>query len=156
MSDTNEQPLSEEEYFKSVGLVKNEWDGRQVDWLLQWLCAFINDTNLRVGITLTVGGSIITGTLIPHQDYFERLAADFSSPFAKTSEENRAAIHERILSFHVPLDPSAVPTPVQYIHVDNARVHTGGSQVFPDKGTLWRGKISAVEGFVLGELNTSK
>ncbi|MNR29080.1 hypothetical protein D3C85_1464430 [compost metagenome] len=155
MSDATEQEISDEEYFGSTQTVKSEWDGRQVDWLLQWLCGFINETNLNFGITLTVGGNMITGTLISHQTYFERLANDLSTPFAFASPETQEAIHARILGFHAPVDPEKTQLPVQFIHLDNARVHTGGHQILPDKGTLWRGKIAAVEGFILGELNSA-
>jgi hypothetical protein len=156
MSDPIEQPLSHEEYFKSLPVVKSEWDGRQVDWLLQWLCGFINDTKMKVGITLTVGGNKITGTLIPHQNYFERLAKDFSAPFADAAPGAQQVLHDRILGFHGDGDASQDSLPVQYIHLDNARVYTGGSTILPDKGTLWRGKLSAVEGFILGEISSGK
>ena len=155
MSDATEHQVSHEAYFGSPQTVKGEWDGRQVDWLLQWLCGFVNGTNLNIGITLTVGGNMITGTLIPHQAYFERLAKDLSTPFAAASPEAQKTMHERILGFNPPEDPET-KLPVQYIHLDNARVHSGGHQILPDKGTLWRGKLAAVEGFILGELNPTK
>jgi hypothetical protein len=155
MSDAIEQEISDEEYFGSTQTVKSEWDGRQVDWLLQWLGGFINETNLRIGITLTVGGNMITGTLISHQTYFERLANDFSTPFAVASPETQEVIHAKILSFNASVDPEKTQAPIQYIHLDNARVYTGGDQILPDEGTLWRGKLAAVEGFILGELNSA-
>ena len=98
---------------------------------------------------------MITGTLISHQRYFERLANDFSTPFAVASPETQEAIHAKILSFNTPVDPEETQAPIQYIHLDNARVHSGGHQVLPDEGTLWRGKLAAVEGFILGELNST-
>lgn len=155
MSDAAEQKISHEAYFGSPQTVKSEWDGRQVDWLLQWLGGFINETNLNIGITLTVGGNMITGTLIPHTAYFERLAKDLSAPFAAAGGESQQILHDRIIRFNDPVDPET-QLPIQYIHLDNARLHTGGNQILPDKGTLWRGKLSAVEGFILGELNVIK
>lgn len=155
MSDATEHNISHEAYFGSPETVKSEWDGRQVDWLLQWLCGFVNETDTRVGITLTVGGNVITGTLIPHSAYFERLAKDISAPFAAAGQDAQKTMHDRILGFNQPVDPET-QLPVQYLHLDNARVHTGGNQILPGKGTLWRGKLAAVEGFVLGELSTAK
>lgn len=156
MSDKSEQELSLDDYFRDIKLVKNEWDGRQVDWLLQWLGAFINDSKVTVGVTLTIGGNQITGTLISHQMYFERLADDFSTPFGAQSPELQQVLHARILAFHSPESAAEEQMPLQYIHLDNARVHAGGNQILPNKGTLWRGKISAVEGFILGEISNPK
>lgn len=153
MSDEIVKIPSNEEYFGNVPAVKSEWDGRQVDWVLQWISGFINDTNIRIGVTLTVGGNMITGTLIPHEAYFERLATDISTPFADIDPEGQKALYERFVDFGKPLDPSAENLPSQYIHLDNARMHTGGNKILPSSGTLWRGKLSAVDGFVLGELN---
>lgn len=156
MTDLIKQDNSDSEYFANVQTLKNEWDGRQVDWLLQWFGAFVNDTNMKIGVTLTVGGNMITGTLIPHQAYFERLAKDISAPFSVSGPEAQEAMHARVLSFHTEQDDDAIQSPVQYIHLDNARVHAGGNQILPDKGTLWRGKISAVEGFIIGEISSVK
>lgn len=153
MSDETVKIPSHEEYFGRSQTVKTEWDGRQVDWLLQWLSGFINDTNIRIGVTLTVGGNMITGTLIPHEAYFNRLAKEISEPFADADPEGQKALYERMIGFGKPADPEAQQLPNQYIHLDNARVHTGGNQILPNKGTLWRGKVSAVDGFILGELN---
>lgn len=153
MSDETVKILPHEEYFGNVPAVKSEWDGRQVDWLLQWLSAFINDVNIRIGVTLTVGGNMITGTLIPHEAYFERLAKDLSAPFADNDPEGQKALHARMIGFGKPPAPETQHLPNQYIHLDNARVHTGGNQILPSKGTLWRGKVSSVDGFILGELN---
>ena len=155
MSDATEHKISHEAYIGSPQTVKSEWDGRQVDWLLQWLGGFINQTNVHIGITLTVGGNMITGTLIPHSAYFERLAKDMSAPFAASGGDAQKTLHDRIIRFNDPVDPGT-ELPIQYIHLDNARVHTGGNQILPSKGTLWRGKLSAVEGFILGELNVNK
>lgn len=156
MSDKTEQELSLDDYFRNARLVKNEWDGRQVDWLLQWLGGFINDSKVSVGMTLTIGGNQITGTMISHQAYFERLAKDFSTPFGAQSSELQQVLHARILAFNSEESAEDDQLPVQYIHLDNARVHAGGNQILPDKGTLWRGKISAVEGFILGEITALK
>ncbi|MDD1966963.1 gas vesicle protein [Pseudomonas putida] len=155
MSDKVEENLSDAEYFADVKNLKYEWDGRQTDWLLQWLVGFLNDTNLRIGITLTIGGSVITGTLIPHKAYFERLADDFSAPFTSQNAETAEALRTRILAFEAPDEADTPSSPAQYLHLQNARVHHGGNQLFPDTGTYWRGKIAAVEGFVLGELSMS-
>ncbi|MBC8994964.1 gas vesicle protein [Pseudomonas sp. N40(2020)] len=152
MSDETVKNPSHEEYFGSAPTVKSEWDGRQVDWLLQWLSGFINDTNIRIGVTLTVGGNMVTGTLIPHEAYFERLATDISTPFADTDPEGQEALYKRIIGFGK-ADPEVENLPNQYVHLDNARVHTGGNQILPSQGTLWRGKVSAIDGFILGELN---
>lgn len=151
MSEETDKKLSFEEYFRDVPTLKSEWDGRQVDWLLQWICGFVNETNCSVGITLTVGGNVFTGSLISHKTYFERLAKDISRPFAEKDPEAEKAMHERMLGFHTETTTDEPKLPVQYIHLDNTRIHTGGDRILPGSGTLWRGKLCSVDGFVLGE-----
>lgn len=154
MSEAAEKESSLEDDFKNISTLKTEWDGRQVDWLIQWLCGFVNDAKLSIGITLTVGGSTYTGTLISHEKYFQRIAEDLSKPFAANPESEKA-LRERILGFHAEGTSAEPQLPVQYIHMDNTRVITAGQQIFANTGTLWRGKISAVDGFVLGEIRRS-
>jgi hypothetical protein len=46
---------------------------------------------------------------------------------------------------------SPVDDPLAYIHLAHARFFTGAGQPLPDgHGVLWRGRLAAVDGFVLG------
>ncbi len=140
------------DFFNNQEFLKREWDGRQTDWLLQWLCQFINKNGLEVGVTLTIGGMLVTGTLISHDKYFEQFSKDFSDPFAVSGTEVQEQMRSIILGFNPAVDPDEQLPALQYIHLKNARTYMSSSDHLPTKGTLWRGKIAAVDGFTLGFL----
>ncbi|RMV18627.1 putative Gas vesicle protein [Pseudomonas savastanoi] len=35
-----------------------KWQGKQIDWLLQWLVKFVANTKVELGVTLSVGGNL--------------------------------------------------------------------------------------------------
>ncbi|UCP10235.1 gas vesicle protein [Pseudomonas sp. MM213] len=147
---------SDSDFFNDATSVKQQWEGRQTDWLLQWLCKFVNSNSLEIGVTLTLGGSFVTGTLISHQKYFEQLSSDFSNPFAGSGEEAQEQIRSLILGFNPPVIAGEESPPVQYVHLKNAHMYMGANDRLPTNGALWRGKISAVDGFILGSLGKAK
>jgi hypothetical protein len=138
--------------FNNQEFLKREWDGRQTDWLLQWLCQLINKHGLAIGVTLTVGGTLVTGTLISHDKYFEQFSEDFSAPFAVGGTEAQEQMRSIILGFNPAVDPDEQTVALQYIHLKNARTYVSSSDHLPTNGALWRGKIAAVDGFILGSL----
>lgn len=137
--------------FKDDRFLKMEWDGRQTDWLLQWLVKFVNGTSLDIGVTLTVGGSFIHGDLISHDSYFELMSSNFSSAFSKFEGVDVEEFKETIKSMNAQPESKegADLPPCQYLHLKNVKV-SSGSGPLSFTGALWRGKISAVEGFNLG------
>lgn len=146
MSETEAReqgPLSDPTYSKM------EWEGRQVDWLLQWFVRVAGQSNLEVGITLSVRGHLVSGLLISPQAYFQRLAEQFARPFEDAGSTDAESIRALIRGFDESpgreQDPAA-----QYIHVRDARVYTGSEQPVSPDGMLWRGKVAAVDGFSLG------
>ncbi|PHX42520.1 gas vesicle protein [Pseudomonas syringae pv. syringae] len=95
-----------------------KWQGKQIDWLLQWLVKFVANTKVEMGVTLSVGGNLVSGHLISHDAYFEQLADDISAPFSSFANDCRT-------------------------------YSTDGNPIC-DAGVLWRGRISAVDGFTIG------
>jgi hypothetical protein len=124
---------------------------------------------LGLSVTLNVGGMLITGLLISTTEYLDGVATLVSDYFAKmgATPDQVKSIEEgfslrRVISEGVekyttamakglPLPP---PNTHAYIHLKNVRFY-GPSQspwTHPP-GLLWRGKASAVDGFLLGELS---
>ncbi|MGO3542324.1 MAG: gas vesicle accessory protein GvpU [Pseudomonas helleri] len=128
---------------------KTQWEGRGVDGLLQWIVEIIMNSDISIGISLTIGGNIVSGMLIPHKKYFEKLSEDFSRPF---DPESAAVLKERILSFIPPQHDGDDGVAPQFLHLEHAQIITVPSGALTSEGMLWRGKISAVEGFSLGRL----
>lgn len=58
--------------------VKRELDGASVDCVLQDMVNLANSLDaFSLGLTLHVGGGIVTGHLIGGREYFEKMAASF-------------------------------------------------------------------------------
>jgi hypothetical protein len=136
-----------------LAVSKMEWDGRQVDWLLQWFVRVASQANLEVGITLSVRGHLVSGLLISPQAYFTLLAEQFAKPFADAGSSDADSIRALVLGFDEA--PSKEEDPAaQYIHVRDARVYTGHQGPVSADGMLWRGKVAAVDGFSLGHFQS--
>lgn len=106
------------------------------------LQGFVNYANLfntdDLPITLTVNGQIITGRLISEQRYHQGLKKTFGA------KED------------FPLELEHLTTPAEYIHLKDARFMTSDGSTFPihKSGYLWRGKLSAVDSFVLMQVKS--
>lgn len=131
---------------------KTQWEGRSTDGLLQWLVDFVIRTDISIAINLTIGGNIVSGMLIPHKKYFETLSEDISALFETAGPESAAALKRTVLSLQ-PLQHTGIDeTAPQFLHLEKAHIFSGKSGSINSEGMLWRGKISAVEGFSLGML----
>ena len=139
-----------------------------LDWFLQSLVDIVTPGNISFGITLSLGGTLVTGTLVSGKQYFEGFAEQFAaawpgddpdavraalSKFARiyeSSEEGRAEAKES------DSESSVEPPRPGYIHLKNARIMRQGNVMVPsDRLAWWRSRISAVDGFTLGEISQS-
>ncbi|MCF8178110.1 MAG: hypothetical protein K9J74_06345 [Sulfuritalea sp.] len=124
------------------------------DWFLQSLVNMANSSSLEIGVTLQVGGLLVSGLLVGGKAYFEGFAEDFSSAFA-----NDPAVSESVRNSFAKYgeiykeEEGSTPPPPQYIHLRNTRFfNTSGNPIPENKGVWWRGRISEVGGFTLGSL----
>jgi hypothetical protein len=137
-------------------LIRLATDGQSVDWYLQSLVSTVNTLEtLEIGITLVVGGSVVSGRLVSGKKYFETFAKEFSDPWpGETKEQIRAAFARHADIYKIDEKGQENPPPPQFIHLIDARCFYPGSELPNNGGVLWRGKINAVSGFSLGALST--
>lgn len=132
------------------------------DWFLVFLISYADNYGIEQGIALTVGGSLITGTLISGRTYFEEIAkalergkcqsknGDDSADLLKTMAES----YGQFSQFYPKLELTE-EHPVRqmrYVHLRNARVVSPTGHISPSDSVLWRGKLANVDGFMLGEI----
>ena len=124
------------------------------DWFLQLLVNLANKNSFELDITLTVGGMLISGTLVSVRQYFNDLGAYFASPFEATVKSE-----ELKMTFKTLGDQCACVTPSEqtetpsYIHLKNARFHDASGRLTSGSvGGWWRGRLSEVQGFSPGAL----
>ncbi|WP_196482435.1 gas vesicle accessory protein GvpU [Burkholderia pseudomultivorans] len=128
------------------------------DWFLQSLVSIVNRTPGTFGITLNVDGQLISGQLVGGKQYFEGFADAFAGALNDVdgAEGVRSflASHGNIYSDEDDA-PNDIPPP-QFIHVKGARFFSNSGNPIPGNGGVWwRGRISEVDGFCLGELSAS-
>lgn len=128
------------------------------DWFLQKLVKMVNTSDIEFGITLLVGGFLISGTLICGARYF-KLASECH--LFRDKEELQSEIYN-YHSICIPdnsevkegedVEKPAVELSTDYIHLVNAKFYQLPGGQLPSKGVLWRGRIIQVSGFYLGNL----
>ncbi|MEY1592705.1 gas vesicle accessory protein GvpU [Burkholderia sp. Bmkn7] len=127
------------------------------DWFLQSLVSMVNSSDLEIGITLFVGGFLVSGQLIGGKHYFEGFGATFAGSF--NDANGAAGLKESFANWgkvYLEEDGSykkGVDQPY-YIHLKNARTfHPSGSPIPGNGGVWWRGRLREVSGFNLGTLH---
>ncbi len=160
MSEQLEEPVDAAADTADEGEPKNDVmdqpDG--TDWFLAWIIGHAESFGLDQGITLTVGGRLITGRVVSPKAYFDLArAAVQDGSFGGEGGEQMKSILADSYGQWAELFPD-VGAPIgsgkfAYIHLKEAKVWNGNGTYLPTNGGgLWRGKLSAVDGFFLGEL----
>jgi len=130
-----------------------------VDWFLAELVRRANEGGLSLGLTLCVGGGLVSGALIGGREYFEGFAGDVASSVADATVAHKvreffrspAALYQPDEGLPGGAKASSLADPLSYIHLKAARFFTSSGAPIPGScGGYWRGKLSAVDGFVLG------
>lgn len=127
------------------------------DWFLQMLVDMANkNPSIGVGLTLNVGGMIISGNLCNGKDYFYRFGESLGDAIFPNDKDNAQSVHEAYRSIGDDVyDDSSEKNPASYIHMMNAKFFSVKGDIIPSTsvGFLWRGKISSVDSFSLGSLS---
>lgn len=129
------------------------------DELLQNLVSLVNGTvGLNLGITLQIGGMLVSGTLIAGDEYLKEYGEQFISAIGLTGEVADEARNDFALKAKgytkFDDDPEMRASEPAMVHLRNARfVHQSGNPI-PGSGggILWRGRLVEVSGFCLGTI----
>jgi len=109
------------------------------DWLLKQLTQYINRTLLsEIPITIFVKGIVISGTLIPDVEYIDSV-----------SYECVGVSEELVDIFWSSRDDSIRD---DYIHLKNATFNSDVTPMTINSKVYWRGRLSSIDGFVVGKL----
>ena len=124
------------------------------DWFLQFLVNLANKNQMELDMTLTVGGILVSGTLVGVRQYFDDLSEYFASPFdSGTHSEVIKDTFKKIGDQCTCISPSEQTDNPSYIHLKNTIFSDGKERITSGKtGVWWRGRISEVQGFTPGKL----
>ena len=104
------------------------------DRVLQILVSVVNKGGQELGITLNVGGLIVSGILISNKKYWE---------------DSQPGLRDMLKESGEKVDPQ---DELYYIHLKDAMYFNAGEHPVPVGGMWWRGKINSVDGFSLARL----
>jgi hypothetical protein len=101
-------------------------------------------------ITLNVAGMLITGDLISYDTYLKDFLDGAIAKAFQTVEKQYKSFKQEMEE----IDKEAEEKPHNFIHLKNAKFIIPGQPPVPgeQEGTLWRGRLSSVDGFVIGKL----
>lgn len=128
------------------------------DWfLLEYVR--LSEVGVEQGLTITIGGIVVTGMLISGKAYFNLLADELLETVPE-GHQSRAAVE--ILAENYRNFAQEVSEPVEadkekfdrnYIHLKDARIVQGNTHIPSRIGVLWRGKVSSVDSFINGQMH---
>ena len=116
----------------------------RVDWFLEMLVMGANQRTFSFGVTLFVGGTIVTGILVSGEDFFDGFAQSFSA--ALSDPKMAAAAKSTFQNLGKMYAPGTDFTskPIAYVHLKEARIFIPGQAPVPAAGMWWRGLITRV------------
>ncbi|NLI91673.1 MAG: hypothetical protein GX434_05540 [Peptococcaceae bacterium] len=124
-------------------------DGNQDD-VLKWLISQVEAEELSLGITLNINGTIISGQLISKKEYFERLV---QSLLNLSGINGMSRLNANPSYTNTDWDTFYAKGGEAYIHLKKTKIYFSSNDTTPsDNRVLWRGKVSSVDGFILGHL----
>jgi hypothetical protein len=121
------------------------------------------ERDVRIGLTVSVGGVVVSGTLIGTLAYCRALADQFASAAGGTDMDESLADSFRDLvddaagvaggDRRQPPDAAAYEQSVAFLHLADAR-YVGATGLLPigRHGVLWRCPVADVTGWSLGDL----
>ena len=118
----------------------------------------------RPAVTLSIGGTLISGELIDGAEYFNELVTETSAlPPNDLSPQAAAQLTALFQNFanrytRPPADPPPQgPVEPEHIHLRNARIRlSDGSDLLAGPKGLWRVRLNAVDAATLGLLPVAR
>lgn len=100
----------------------------------------------NMDVTLTVGGTLISGKMVGKKQYFEGVVEKAAESIGGDTATSLFKLFAGIAS-----EPHADELKPDFIHLKNAKILKGDGTFIAD--IWWRGRLSAIDGFSFGSLN---
>lgn len=125
------------------------------DWFLQSLVEYANH-GLELGLTLTTGAGLVSGTLIGGVEYMDLQKIVMAEALGELDRDEFDGIADQWKERYVrPLAEGEEALAPVFIHLKDAYLVVGDRLVPTSKGMLWRGKLDSVIGFSIGVLTVT-
>lgn len=124
------------------------------DEVLEYLVKILEETDAGISLTISVNGSIISGQMISSKRYFEELSNFYDEKNITADDpsliEKGLPVLQRVKQF---LEQKGKSREEQdnpkYIHLEDVVIYPSNPSQ-PAGATVWRGKLSSVDGFSIG------
>jgi hypothetical protein len=127
------------------------------DWLIEKLVAMLNSgaTDTALGMTLNVGGLIVSGSVIGGREYFTKFGDNMAQGMSDESQAQVADFFGAEKDWYGP-EGTMLDSP-SFLHMRDARFFSSAGNPIPgNQGLLWRTRIAAIDAFSMGTLAVSK
>ena len=131
-------------------------DFSRPDFFLQCLVDLANRYGTSFGVTLNVGGFLVSGYTASGKDFFDAVGRMMGQSFANNTEVG-ASVEQyfkrfgEIYVFEGSDEERELPG---MIHLKDARYfHHSGKPIPSNQSLWWRGRLSSVAGFSMGNLS---
>jgi len=135
----------------------------EVDPFLQALVA-IADKDVKgtasIGVTLNIGGVLISGLMVSGRQYFEGVGTEIAEKATPETAAGLEVFFRNLVSkLYPPVEPGQegeliLDNTSLFVHLKDARFFYPNARPVPaNRGVWWRGRLAAVDGFVLGTLS---
>jgi hypothetical protein len=123
---------------------------RTSDDVLRVLARLAQESGVEMGITLAVGGGVVSGVLIAREKWLDKYVLAYSA----SSEEGQAVARRlrEAFSQNDLIESEATPFSYHYLHLQDAQVVHGSTGLPADRGGFWRVRLDAVTGWSPGTL----
>lgn len=125
------------------------------DEVLEYLVKILEETDAGVNLTICVNGSIISGQMISSKRYFDEISTFFNENKITADDpsliERGLPILQRVRQFMQQKGKSREEQDnPKYIHLEKVVIYPSNPS-HPFGANVWRGKLSSVDGFSIGQ-----
>lgn len=125
------------------------------DEVLEHLIRRLEETDAGINVTLCVNGLIISGQMISSKRYFDKISNFFNENSIITDDssliERGLPYLQQVKQFMQQKGKSSEEqNNPKYIHLDNIVMYPSDPS-HPFGANVWRGKLSSVDGFSIGQ-----
>jgi hypothetical protein len=126
---------------------------QMADVWLQTLVRLTNEADLHLPLTLSFGGTLVSGHTASEREYFESFGNEVEKEFRNTQLGPIARDLADLVRQLAEPGADEPETKPMVIHLKNARFLQSSGALVNREGVWWRGRLDAVEGFSFGLLS---
>lgn len=123
---------------------------RTSDDVLRVLARLAQESGVEMGITVAVGGGLVSGVLIAREKWLDKYVLAYSA-----SDEQGQAVARRLREAFQSEDLTEqenTPFSYHYLHLQDAQVVQGSTGLPADRAGFWRVRLDAVTGWSPGTM----